>query len=65
MSESLMYGNEIDRAMIKRSGNLKEDVRIFLRKMISQERFYNVKVDCIQKNTGISAERPKTSAMGD
>jgi hypothetical protein len=47
MTDSVLYGADIDRAMIKRSGNLKEDVRVFLHKLVSQERFYNVKVDCI------------------
>jgi|LauGreDrversion4_2_1035121.scaffolds.fasta_scaffold161823_3 hypothetical protein len=53
MSESVLYGEDIDRVLIKRTGkNPLEDVCDFMRKLLLQERFYSCKVDCIQKNTG-------------
>lgn len=55
MTDSVLYGEDVDRALIKRTGSSLEDVRAFLRKLLLQERFYSCKVDCIQKNTGTVA----------
>ena len=55
MSDSVLYGQDIDKALIKRSGSPIDDVKVFLCKLLLQERFYSCKVDCIQKNTGTIA----------
>lgn len=35
--------------LIKRTGDLKEDFRGFLLRVVRREEFYRVKVDCFQK----------------
>ncbi len=52
MSESLLYGTEVDHALVKRSDSILEDVRIYLINLMSQEQVFKIKVDCIQKNLG-------------
>lgn len=59
MADSLLYGNEVDKVLVRRSDNQLEDVKAFLRLLLSQEQVYKVKVDCIQKNLG----SPTTVAM--
>jgi hypothetical protein len=34
MSDSVLYGQDIDKALIKRSGSPIDDVKVFLRKLL-------------------------------
>ena len=64
MSDSMLYGTEVDRVLMKRTDNVLEDVRAFMLKLLQQEKVFKVKVDCIQKNIGASKSPLFLSSSG-
>jgi hypothetical protein len=47
MQDSILYGGEVEGALVKRTGDSLVDIGNFLRLLIRQEYLYRVKVDCI------------------
>ncbi|CDW73194.1 UNKNOWN [Stylonychia lemnae] len=62
MNESNLYGKDLD-FIVKKTDDIKSDVRNFLLNVLKREELYKVKVDCIQKNMASSFDETQNLAQ--
>jgi len=46
MNESTLYGKDLD-FIVKRTDDIKSDIKLFLQNVLRREELFKVKVDCI------------------
>ena len=53
--------SDVEKLIGKETGNILEDVKLFLQKVVTQEALYKIKVDYFQKNVGASSNTMQSS----